>query len=97
MLQFIKSRKAFLLAIVLGIISFAAYGIYNVVHAMAASGASVTAGVSPDVIDTLVPAGANPDGSVCSPFGCAACGGCSAPLYQPAADTVIELSLNQQF
>jgi zona occludens toxin (predicted ATPase) len=95
MLQFIKTKKTYLLAIVLGIVSFAAYGIYNIVHAMAASGASVTSGDAPAAINTLAPAGDKLDGAVCSPFGCAGCSGCSNPLYQTAADDVYQVSLNE--
>lgn len=94
MLQFMKSRKAFLIAIVLGIASFAAYGIYNIAHAMAATGASAISGDSPAAINTIVPAGDKLDGTVCSPFGCAGCSGCSAPLYQTEADVIYQVSFN---
>jgi hypothetical protein len=90
MLQFLKSKKVFLFTAALGIMSFAAYGIYNVANAIAATGQAITSGDNPVSINTLFPPGDKLDSGICSPFGCAGCNGCSSPLYQQETKIVYE-------
>jgi hypothetical protein len=91
MMQFLKSKKVFLFTAALGIMSFAAYGIYNVTNAIAASGPPGASGDNTPAVNTIIPTGDKRDSGICSPFGCTGCNGCLSPLYQQDIKIVSEL------
>jgi hypothetical protein len=90
MMQFLKTKKVFIFTAVLGIISFAAYGIYNITHAIAASGPPESCGDNTPAVNAIIPASDKRDSGICSPLGCAGCNGCSSPLYQQDTKIVYE-------
>jgi hypothetical protein len=82
MSRFIRTKKILLFTAALGIVGFAAYGVSNITHALAASGQTVISGDNPAIINTLFPSGdIIKDNTICSPLGCAGCSGCTNPQY----------------
>ncbi len=85
-------KKVLFAVAIMGVIGFSAYGSYNIAVALAAAeqqqfitGEAYTTEISANI--TL-----NGDGSLCSLYGCAGCTGCANRLYQPAIETVIDVT-----
>jgi len=82
MFRFVKHSKLFMTTLAVGIIAFACYGSFNVIHAFNRLQQDENEGDNMMSLNASDSFGVAADGSTCSPYGCAGCGLCTNPEYQ---------------
>jgi hypothetical protein len=85
-MKIIKGQKAMVWLAALGILGFSAYGITSTVKA--AEQANVQNAAEQTILATQAQGSLTPGGTICNPYGCAACAGCINLQYQQTVETL---------